>query len=225
MIQAAAATVGSGVIALQRPNHPLRLFGILAASLAFFAIVGAAVVAVIYMVQDQRGAYVNDVAGAAVEPTLSDLHLPDGLIAVHVVKDANEFKQLAGWKPFVPKTLPEGTQGDVSLAVSFPDDNGTRTGRVGYSPREDYDVGGITGPMVVILETKGTAGATIDGQLKRLTGGSGRAIAAAVPCGDLVLDVQLYFGPDPQPGEPFITPYMTDVAQKFLDGVNAQCRN
>ncbi len=225
MIQAAAATVGSGVIALQRPNHPLRLFGILAASLAFFAIVGAAVVAVIYMVQDQRGAYVNDVAGAAVEPTLSDLHLPDGLIAVHVVKDANEFKQLAGWKPFVPKTLPEGTQGDVSLAVSFPDDNGTRTGRVGYSPREDYNVDGITGPMVVILETKGTAGATIDGQLKRLTGGSGRAIAAAVPCGDLVLDVQLYFGPDPQPDEPFITPYMTDVAQKFLDGVNAQCRN
>ena len=56
-----------------------------------------------------------------------------------------------------------------------------------------------------------------------MTDGTGRALAATLRCGDLVIDAQLYFGPDPQPSEPFITPYMTDVAQRFLDGVKRQC--
>lgn len=226
MIQASAMTVRSGVIALSRPNHPLRLAGIFAASFAFFAIVAAAAVAVIYIVQDQRGQRVSQVAGASVEPKQSDLHLPDGLIAMHVVQNADEFKQLAGFKPFVPKEqlLPDGTMHDVSLAVSFPDDNGMRTGRVGYSPRDGYAVGGITGPMVVISELKGKPGDSVDGELKRITSGDGRALAATLACGDLVLDVQLYFGPKPAPDEPFITPYMTDVARKFLDSLRKQCR-
>ncbi|HYM16064.1 MAG TPA: hypothetical protein VEZ14_10940, partial [Dehalococcoidia bacterium] len=215
--------VRSGMTVLSRPNHPLRLAGLFGASLAFCAIVGAAVIAVIYMVRDQQGAYSSSVAGAVVEPRLSDLHLPAGLIAVHVVKDAGAFQQLAGWRPFVPADLPAGTKHDLSLAVSFPDDHGVRTGRVGYSPREDVNVGGITGPMVVIMEAKGTPGAGADGQLKRITTGNGRALAATLGCKGLVLDVQLYFGPPPAPSEPFITPYMTDVAQKFVDGVRRQC--
>ena len=224
MIQASAMTVRSGVIALSRPNHPLRLAGIFAASLAFFAIVATAAVAVIYIVQDQRGQRISQVAGASVEPKQSDLHLPDGLIAMHVVQNADEFEQLAGFKPFVAKELPDGTVHDASLAVSFPDDNGMRTARVGYSPRDGYAVDGITGPMIVINELKGKPGDSIDSELKRITSGDGRALAATLACGDLVLDVQLYFGPKPAPDEPFITPYMTDVAQKFLDGLRKQCR-
>lgn len=225
MIQAGGGPVRSGVIALSRPNHPLRLVGIFAASVAFFAVVAAAAVALAYIVRTQRGGPVSQVAGVSVDPKQSELNLPDGLVAWRRVQDADEFKQLAGFKPFVPQTLPEGTQPNPSLAVSFPDDNGTRVGRIGYSPRADYDANGITGPMVVIQEAKGTPGTGIDGELKRLTSGDGRALAATVACKKqgLVLDVQLYFGPPPAPGEPFITPSMTDVAQKFVDGVKAQC--
>jgi hypothetical protein len=223
VIQAGGAAVESGVIALSTPNHPLRLAGFLAASLAFFAIVATAVYAVTYVVQDQRSGRVSEVLGTEVTPKQSDLHLPPGVIALQRVDNESEFKQLAGFKPFIPKELPENTQHDLSLSVALPDDNGVRTGRVGYSPKEDAAVDGITGPMVVLLEVQGKPGDGVDGELKRVTSGNGRALVATIGCRDLVIDVQLYFGPDPQPGKAFLTPYMTDTAQKFLDGVKRQC--
>jgi hypothetical protein len=38
-----------------------------------------------------------------------------------------------------------------------------------------------------------------------------------------VLDVQMYFGPDIAPGEPFVTPYMKSTAETFVAGVTADC--
>jgi hypothetical protein len=61
----------------------------------------------------------------------------------------------------------------------------------------------------------------IDGELKQI--GSERALAAALACGDLVLDVQLYFSADAPPDPEAITPYMHRVASEFVDGVRAQC--
>ena len=76
------------------------------------------------------------------------------------------------------KTLPDTTQDEPKLVLSFPDANGSRTGRVGFSPKEGAEVDGIRGPIVVVLEAKGSPGAAVDGQLKRLTTGSGRALVA-----------------------------------------------
>jgi hypothetical protein len=211
------------VIALSTPNHPLRLAGFLAASAAFFAIVAAAAYSAIYIVQDQRSARVSEVLGADVTPKQSDMHLPPGILAVQRVENEKEFKQLAGFKPFIPKDLPENTEHDLSLAVALPDDNGVRTGRVGFSPKQGADVDGITGPMVVLMEVQGKPGDGVDGELKRVTSGNGRALVTTIGCRGLVIDVQLFFGPDPKQDEPYLTPYMTDTAQNFLDGVKKQC--
>lgn len=224
MIQAGGGAVRSGVIALSTPNHPLRLAGFLAASVAFFAIVGAAAYSVMYIVRDQRSGRVSEVLGAAVVPKQSDLHLPAGVLAVQRVASEGEFRQLAGFKPFIPGDLPEHTQDDLSLAVALPDDNGVRSGRVGFSAKDGATAAdGTTGPMVVLFEVQGQPGEGVDGELKRVTGGNGRALIATIGCRGLVIDVQSFFGPDPQPGEAFLTPYMTDTARRFLDGVKRQC--
>lgn len=220
MIRGDAAAVRSGVIALKQPNHPLRLAALLAASVAFFAIVAAAAYAVAYIVEDQRS---GDVAGVSVEPTQSDLNLPPGLIAVRRVEDAAEFESLAGFAPFIPDRLPATTSPDPVLSVSLPDDNGHRAGRVSYSPNDGAAVDGITGPLIVLVEAKGMPGEGVDSVLKRITEGSGRALAATLPCGDLVIDAQFYYGPDPEPEEPFVTPYMVRVAEDFLAAMRRQC--
>jgi hypothetical protein len=210
------------VIAVSTPNHPLRLAGILAASVAFSCIVAGAAYALLWMVDDYRnGGRVSAVAGADVAPNID---LPPGLVALQHINDDAQFEQLAGFAPFVPETLPDTTGDQPRFSLTFPDENGVRVGRIGFSPKDGPGVDGITGPLVVLMEAKGTPGAAVDGQLKRMTTGTGRALAATIACGDLVIDVQLYFQPNPAPGEPYVTPYMTGVAQRFLDGVNAQCR-
>lgn len=224
VIQARGGAVRSSVIALSTPNHPFRLAGFFAASLAFFAIVGGAAYAVTYIVQDQRAARVSEVLGAEAVPKQSDLDLPEGVIAVQRVSTEEEFEALAGFKPLIPNELPEQTEHDLVLAVALPNDYGVRTGRIGYSSKEGADTGGITGPMVVLMEVRGLADDGIDGELRRVTSGNGRTLVATIGCGGLVIGVELYFGPDPQDGEAFLTPYMTDTAQKFLDSLKQQCR-
>jgi hypothetical protein len=213
------------IASISRPNSPPRLLAVLAASIAFFAIVGAAAFAVVYIVQDQRAIHrVSAVAAATHIPTQSELGLPKGVIALQRVKDAGEFEQVLGFKPFIPKQLPDTTKDDLSLSITLPDDNGVRLGRIGYS-MSDAAVEGITGPTVVLMESQGTPAPDAGSQLMRLTSGNGRALVATIACKGLVIDVQLFFGPAPQPGEPFLTPYMTGVGQEFLDGLNRQCGN
>jgi hypothetical protein len=208
------------VIALSTPNHPLRLLGILAAGIAFFAIVGGAIFAAVAIAGDLRSRHTSQVAGAALQ---RDVQVPAGMIALQRVNSAKEFEAIAGFKPFVPWYVPAGTQHDYTLSVSFPDDLGNRVGRVGFSPKDQPDDDGITGPMVILIEAPGQPGADVDGELKRITSASGRALVATIPCRGLVVDVQLYFQPAPQPGEPYVTPHMQAVATEFLDAIKDQC--
>jgi hypothetical protein len=226
MIRTRGSAVRSGVIGYSTPNHPLRLAGIFAASAAFFAIVAGAVLAVTYVVQDVRSpARTSAVLGADAVPKQSDLNLPKGVIALQSVTDADAFEQLAGFKPFVPKQLPDHTRNDVSLSVALPDDKGVRAGRVGFSPNDAAGPGGITGPLVVLWETQGTPDASADGTFAPVMGGKGRAMVATIGCGSraLTIRVELFFNPSPAPGEPYVTPYMTDTAQTFGDGLKKQC--
>jgi hypothetical protein len=197
-----------------------RLPALFLTSLAFFGIVATAAYALSWVVQDMRGARDGDVAGFAVNP---EFNLPEGVIAIQRVADADQFEQLAGFAPFIPEQLPATTDGAVSLGLTLPDEEGRRAGRVGFSAKEGADVDGITGPLIVIFQAPGAPADELDGELQRITTGNGRALAATFLCGGLVLDVQLYFGPDPADGEPFLTPYMTDVADDFIAGIRDQC--
>src|SRR5581483_9403091 len=215
-----ARPVDLWVVALSARPRALRLSAWLFGSLAFFATVALAAYAALWVARDLRSpGRSGEVAGAL---TAADLHLPPGLVAVQRVPDAGAFERLAGFPPFVPEAVPSTTKPQASLAVTLPDEQGRRVGRVGFSMTEEA-VDGITGPTIVLVEAPGAPGAGVDGELKRITDGSGRALAATLPCGGLVIDVQLYFQPDPQPGEPFVTPYMTAVAQDFIDRVKQEC--
>ncbi len=219
MIRTGTAGVRQGVIAVSTPNHPARLLAVLAASAAFFAIVGTAAYAAVWMVQDQRSSPAGEVAGISFTP---DVQIP-GAIVLQRVKGAGEFEELSGFKPFIPDELPGQTQTEPALSLTLPDENGKRVGRVGFSAKGGEATDGITGPMVVLIEAPGKPGAGVDGELKRNTSGNGRMLVTTLACGDLVIDVQMYFGPDPAEGEPFVKPYMTATAQSFVDGVKRQC--
>jgi len=212
------------VIAAPRPRPPLRLAGVLAVSLLFFSTVAGALFAALWVARDIRATHESAVAGTVVEPTQGDFNLPPGVIAVHRVADAAEFASYAGFAPFVPDAIPDSADASsLSYAVAFPDASGVRAGRIAYSAKDGAAVDGISGPLVVLAEARARPGASYDGELKRLTAGTGRALAATLRCGDLVIDVQLYFTPAPAEGEPYLTPYMTSVAERFLDGVTRQC--
>ncbi len=220
MSQFAAAGVRLGVIARTTPNHPLRLAGLFGASLAFFAIVGSAAAAVTWVVQDVRS---SPAAQLADVPAQSDLKLPAGVIALQRAADADEFAQLAGFKPFVPKRLPEHTRDDLSLSVALPDDNGVRAGRVGFSANDAEGPDGVSGPTVVLWETKGAPDASAAGEFEPIPGKNNRVLTATIGCRGLILKMELYFHPDPAPGEQLVTPYIADTAASFLDGIKKQC--
>jgi hypothetical protein len=200
--------------ALTHPNHPARLIALFAAAVAGAGIVAAAILA---------GGYVWRDITASSEPaaTPGAVDTPDGLIVLTPVDDAAMFEERTGFAPFVPERLPRGTDATPKFAVTQPDADGRRIGRIGYSAQRGFDIDGIGGPVVVIAQAQGDPGEGIDGELKQI--GSERALAAALACGDLVLDVQLYFSADAPPGPEAITPYMHRVASEFVDDVQAQC--
>jgi hypothetical protein len=207
--------------ALEQPNHPARLAAIFVVTALAVSIVAGAAVALYLIIDDQRDARVSEVAGASAVPD-RNIAAPEGLIVVTQVDTPQQFQELAGFAPFVPETLPASTDDAPAFAVAQPDENGFRVGRVQYGAREGWSAYGITGPMIVIGQAKGAPGEGVDGQLKRIVGGS-RALVATLACGDLVLDVQMYFAPEAQGDEPIVTPYMRDVAVNFLDDIREQC--
>lgn len=203
---------------LSQPNHPARLLAIFGASLAVAVVIGAAAAMQVYVINDIRDGGTDNSAVQSPQP----IDAPEGLVVVIPVDDAAQFEEFTGFAPFVPSRLPSATIDEPVMSVTPPDEYGRSTGRVSYSTTNE-PVEGITGPLIVIVEAEGTPGNGVDGQLKRLTTGNGRTLVATLPCGDLVLDVQMYFGPDIVRGEPFVTPYMKSTAEDFLAGVREDC--
>jgi hypothetical protein len=198
----------------------MRLSALFLGTLLATALVATAALAAIYVQRRQSASPAPpNIAPAQPRP---DLNLPPGLVTLQRVGDAAEFETLAGFAPFLPSALPETTATDAALSVTLPDANGRRYGRVAYSPKAT-EVEGISGPMVVLMEARGTGGPGVDGVLKRLGGGDSRAVAATYACGQLVIDAQFYYGPPAADGEPYITPYMTDIAGRFLDQAKSEC--
>jgi hypothetical protein len=210
--------------AISQPNHPARLAWFFGTTLLVTGIIGSAVVALSYVIQDQRGHF-SQVAGVTYVPD-GQLHAPDGLAFVIEVDDAKQFREFTGFAPFVPKRVPRNTDTKPVYVVSTADAEGHRTGRVAFSSKPGAETEGITGPIVVLAQAAGApAPGTELGQLKRIDDDAARAIVATLACGDLTIDMQLYFGPEAQDGEEPITPYMKTVATQFLAELQGACGN
>ena len=202
---------------LSQPNHPARLAAIFAASVAALGIIAAAAYAGAWIWRDLTS---GASSGAVATPSIET---GGGLLVLTPVEDAAAFEELTGFAPFVPRRVPEGTNPAPSFAVAPPSDDGSRLGRVSFGAVPGHESEGISGPVVVIEQGAGTPGAGVDGALRQV--GDGRALGAAFACGDLVLDVQLYFSPDDATGPEAITPHMQDVAVGFMRDILRQCES
>lgn len=218
MIQPSAASVVLRVTVLARPNHPLRLVAIFAMSIAASVIIATGAYVLTWLVQDMRGAHDT----ATVVAPVPNLTAPEGMVIVQPAKDAREFERLTNFAPFVPRELPEHTLPAPSFAATLPDSEGRRAGRVAFSAAEGVDVDGVSGPLVVLIEAEGAPGAGVDGVLKQSTTVS-RLLLATLACRGLVIDVQMYFSPEAAAGEPAVTPYMRETAERFLASLHAEC--
>lgn len=206
---------------IAQPNHPARLAWLFGATLLITGIIGAAIVAGVYVVQDKRGVF--DDKRVMLVPD-GQIQSGNGLEVVIPVDDPQTFREFTGFAPFVPKRVPRNTDGTPKYAVSMADADGNRSGRVAFSPKKDASTEGITGPIVVLVQSQGVPEDDGDlGQLQRLNDDSTRAIVATIGCGDLTLDMQLFFGPEAQPGEETVTPYMKTVASQFLAELQEAC--
>jgi hypothetical protein len=113
---------------ITQSNHPARLLTMFGGALAFAAIVASALYAAIWMVQDMR-------APETVTRTIGsgDITASGGVQVVLPLESADEFEQLAGFAPFVPERVPANTIGDPKYAVTPPEAEGHRVGRVAFS--------------------------------------------------------------------------------------------
>lgn len=205
---------------LAQPNHPARLAWLFTATALVCGIVATAAFALVWMVRDQL--HDDTPAGQFIVP--ADLDVGDGLTVVVPMKDREQFEDVAGFTPFVPEKVPNTTDTTPKYAIVPASEDGTpMLGRVAFSAKPDAAVDGITGPIVVLVQSENHGNAEADGQLKRVVDGEARAITALVACGDLLVDVQLYFGPRAEDGEPMVTQYMIELARQFVDTVIAQC--
>jgi hypothetical protein len=206
---------------LAQPNHPARLLALFAASLAVCGLIALAAYAGVWIWRDASGGETSRVAGIGALPQ-DNVKAPEGLMIVIPVDDPAEFEALTGFPPFVPERVPASTDATPKFAVTQPDEEGKRVGRVAFSANPDVVVDGVSGPVVVIAEAQGKPGVGVDGEIKRITSG-GRALVSTLACGGLVLDVQLYFSPEPAKDEPVVTPYMRNLAVDFIGKVKEQC--
>lgn len=211
------------MIVITARNQPdaRRLAALFAASAGFFAIVAAAAYGALWVADSER-----DGARPAVQVAPQvDLALPDGMIAVQQVSDEAEFRSLAGFSPFIPRHLPDTTETAPVLAVTLPDSEGRRAGHVLFDARDGASVGGVTGPIVVLIQKPGTIieGADELAEPRPMSASAGRGLVATVQCGGLVVDVQLFYSPLPREGETAITPAMRAQADAFMSSLREEC--
>lgn len=209
------------VTVLTQPNHPARLAALFASALAACGVIALAAYAAAWMWHDERSEErTSRVAGISASPA-DNVKAPEGLMIVIPVDSAGEFEALTGFAPFIPERVPSSNEPAPKLAVTQPDETGARMGRVAFSAKRDSLHDGVSGPVIVISQARGKAGDGVDGVLKRMQ--STRALVATFPCGDLVLDVQLYFSPEPAAGEEIVTPWMRSVGEGFVGDLKDQC--
>jgi hypothetical protein len=201
---------------LARPNHPARLASLFAAALGGAAIVAAAAYAVGWLIRD-----INEKPDAVAPAPAATVKGSGGIQVLIPLENAAAFREVLGFQPVVPKTLPSTTEPEPVFATTTADAEGQRLGRVAFSATGET-VDGVTGPVIVVIEAPRPEGAYEDTELSEIPGT--RGLAQTIVCGGLLLDVQFYYSPAAAEGAPSTTPRMRDDASATVAALREQCR-
>ena len=193
---------------IARPNHPARLAGVFAASIAAFALVAAAAGAVLYIVDNERGGATVAPAGPEI-----DVDLPSGLVLVLPIEGQDAWLDALGFSPIVPASLPAGVDAEPAYFLEQPDSRGRRAGHLRY--------GSDAGPTVVLVEQQGQIVA--DKPLYSKESDGSRAYFESFQCGLVVIQAQIYFNQDPADLAPAAVTQST--ADAFMTDLKDQCRS
>jgi len=199
--------------------RPLRLTGLFLASLAIFATIAAAAVAVLYIVADQRE---SEVTVFSLEAG-GNVTAPEGLIVLIDLASEEQFEELLGFAPFIPAAVPETTAPGARLYATQPDAQGLRSGYIQFAASGGASSQGVAGPTIRLIETRASVDAEHAGELRGLTSDGQRTIISDVACGDLALRIELFFNVDAGADEQGAGSYMRAVAASFVERVQAQC--
>lgn len=193
---------------LARPNHPARLAGVFAASLAAFALVAAAAVAALYVFDSETGSDATTTGGL---PVNAEVDLPAGMVLVRNVADADAWEAELGFAPVEPEALPNGV-GDALFYVQQPDAAGRSAGHLRYTTED----GGL---LLVVVEQQGTI--ANDRPMRSGETTMTREHIESFGCGTIVVTAQLFFSLD-TPGAPDAMASLA-IADDFVAGMREQC--
>jgi hypothetical protein len=191
-----------------RPNHPARLAGVFAASIAAFALVAAAAGAVLYIVDNER----RSAAPTATGP-IADVDLPSGLVLVQPIEGEAAWRDALGFRPIIPDSLPEGVGAEPAYLLQQPDSRGRRAGHLRF--------GSESGPTIVLVEQQGQIAA--EKPLYSNESENTRAYFESFQCGLVVIQAQIYFSLDVAP--PPLIVATNSVANSFMADLKDQCRS
>jgi hypothetical protein len=188
-----------------RSQQPLRLFGVFAAALGAFALIAAAAYAVLYIVE-------NETAKPAPPPApAADFDLPQGMVVIRPT-DLGEWEEVLGFAPVVAAELPDGVVDMPLYFLQPPDATFGVAGHVRYAYMDGR-------PAISLIEQVG--GLDTDSPMKAVESADTRVHIVNLPCGEIVIQAQMFFqgdGPDaPTPKDSSAT------AGAFFDSLRDHC--
>jgi hypothetical protein len=188
-----------------RPNHPARLAGVFFGGIAAFALIAAAAYAVMYIVDNETSTVPPPPVPAA------NLDLPAGMVVIRPTV-VEEWREMLGFEPVLAEVLPDGV---VETPLYFLQPQDAEFGTAGHV-RYAYEDGT---PAIALIEQAG--GLKTDSPMKALESGGTRAHIVNMPCGDIVIQAQMFFAIDvadpPSPQE------TTAAAEAFAAPLREQC--
>jgi len=192
---------------LARPNHPVRLAGVLAASVLAFGIVASAAGAVLYVVDNERG------ATQFAAPVQATVELPAGMVLIKRVDNTTGWKDALGFEPLLAEALPEGVLDQPMLYLQQPDARGRIAGHVRYAHADGS-------PAIALIEQQGTNFEEPPMKTEEPAAGT-RLHLLTFTCGDLVVQSQVYF--QAGDGELLAAAETQAIAEAFITDLREQC--
>lgn len=191
---------------LARPNHPLRLAGVFAASLLAFGVIAAAAAAVLFIVDRETDGSVS--SQVAVD---ANVELPAGMVLVRQVADAEAWNAELGFEPIEPDSLPSGMVGPT-YHVQQPDAAGRIAGHLRYTAEEGR-------LLIVLVEQRGTL--AVGRPMRTGETPTTREHIESFGCGNVVITAQLFFSLD-GPAAPTATESLA-TSEALVANLREQC--
>jgi hypothetical protein len=187
-------------------HHPARLVGVFFGGIAAFGLIAAAAYAVIYIVDNETSNTPPPVPAPA-----ANLDLPAGMVVIRPTV-VEEWRDVLGFDPVLPEVLPQDV---INTPLYFLQPQDAEFGSAGHV-RYAYADGT---PAIALIEQLG--GLKTDSPMKVLESGGTRVHIANMPCGDIVIQAQMFFAIDvTDPPAPADT---TAAAEAFVTPLRDQC--